>query len=138
MMETICILAVLGLAACGAIIACRTGKKRKEKNDAAPPPLPPRLNRGTPSPIVGQTETLPRSSSAANIRPDRRSFAPATANVGGSNYGPRGLIPTRFPCCPFDKLRNVPGRQQVIFWDNRAGYYYCSRGHRFKSNGKLL
>ena len=38
----------------------------------------------------------------------------------------------------FDKQRNVPGERQVIFWDSGENCYLCSRGHRFKSNGKLL
>ena len=53
-------------------------------------------------------------------------------------YGPRGLKPIQFPCCPCDKQRNVPGKEQLIFWDSGLGCYRCSRGHKFKINGKLF
>lgn len=142
MMVTICILVGLGLAACGAIIAYATKKGRKERSINIPPPLPPRVNVGIPSPAVGQTQTRTSSSPTTRALPPRRSSASATANatrrtVETSN-GPRGIKPTQFPCCPFDKQRNVPGEQQVIFWDSGANCYRCSRGHQFKSNGKLL
>ena len=142
MMVTICILVGLGLAACGVIIACATKKGCKGKATNAPPPLPPRVNVGIPSPVVSQTQTRTSSSPTTRALPPRRSSASTTANairrtVEASN-GPRGIKPTQFPCCPFDKQRNVPGEQQVIFWDNGANCYRCSRGHQFKSNGKLL
>ena len=142
MMVTICILVGLGLIACGVIIACITKKGRKEKTANTPPPLPPRVNVGIPSPTVSHAQTRTRSSSAARALPPRRSSASAIANAArrtaGAGYGPRGIKPTQFPCCPIDKQRNVPGERQVIFWDSGENCYRCSRGHRFKSNGKLL
>lgn len=142
MMVTICILVGLGLIACGVIIACITKKGRKEKTANAPPPLPPRVNVGIPSPTVSHAQTRTRSSSAARALPPRRSSASAIANAArrtaGAGYGPRGIKPTQFPCCPIDKQRNVPGERQVIFWDSGENCYRYSRGHRFKSNGKLL
>lgn len=141
-MVTICILVGLGLIAYGVIIACITKKGRKEKTASAPPPLPPRVNVGIPSPTVSHVQNITRSSSAARALPPRRSSASASANaarrMAGAGYGPRGIKPTQFPCCPIDKLRNVPGEGQVIFWDSGENCYRCSRGHRFKSNGKLL
>lgn len=142
MMVAICILVGLGLAACGVIIACATKKGRKGKAGNAPPPLPPRVNVGIPSPTVSQPQTRTSSSSAARALPPRRSSASATANATRRteepSNGPRGIKPAQFPCCPFDKQRNVPGERQVIFWDSGENCYLCSRGHRFKSNGKLL
>lgn len=142
MMVTICILVGLGLAVCGVIIACVTKKGRKDKPVNAPPPLPPRVNMGITSPIVSQAQTRTSSSSHTRALPPRRSSSGATANVTRrtleASNGPRGIKPTQFPCCPFDKQRNVPGERQVIFWDSGENCYYCSRGHRFKSNGKLL
>ena len=142
MMVTICILVGLGLAACGVIIACETKKGRKRKSVNAPPPLPPRVNVGIPSPTVSQTQTRANSTSITRALPPRRSFASAIANANRRsaeiNNGPRGIKPTKFPCCPFDKQRNVPGEPQAIFWDSGENCYRCSRGHRFKSNGKLL
>lgn len=142
MMVTICILVGLGLATCGVIIACSTKKGYKGNYVNAPPPLPPRVNVGISSPTVSQTPTRASSSPATKALPPRRSSTSATANatrraVETSN-GPRGIKPIQFPCCPFDKQRNVPGKQQVIFWDSGANCYHCSRGHQFKSNGKLL
>ena len=142
MMVTICILVGLGLIACGVIIACITKKGRKEKTANAPPPLPPRVNVGIPSPTVSHAQTRTSSSSATRALPPRRSSASAIANAArrtaGAGYGPRGIKPTQFPCCPIDKQRNVLGERQVIFWDSGENCYYCSRGHWFKSNGKLL
>lgn len=142
MMVTICILVGLGLAACGVIIACVTNKGRKEKSVNAPPPLPPRVNVGIPSPTVSHAQTRTSSSSATRALPPRRSSASAIANAArrtaGAGYGPRAVTPGHFPCCPFDKLRNIPGERQVIFWDSGENCYRCSRGHWFKSNGKLL
>ena len=139
-MVTICILVGLGLAACGIIIACVTKKGRKEKSANAPPPLPPRVNVGIPSSTVSHAQTS--SSSATRALPPRRSSASAIANAtrrtSETGNGPRGIKPAQFPCCPFDKQRNVPGERQVIFWDSGENCYRCSRGHRFKSNGKLL
>lgn len=142
-MVTICILVGLGLAACGIIIACVTKKGRKENSVNAPPPLPPRVNVGIPSPTVSHAQTRTSSSSATRALPPRRSSASAIANAtrrtSETSNGPRGIIkPSQFPCCPFCKQRNVPGERQVIFWDSGENCYRCSRGHRFKSNGKLL
>lgn len=142
-MVTVCILVGLGLAVFGTILACATKKGRKQKSVHAPPPLPPRVNVGIHSPIVSLDRT--RTSSSSTRRPPlppRRSSASATAHATRrtmeTNNGPRGIKPTQFPCCPCDKQRNVPGEQQVIFWDSGANCYRCSRGHRFKSNGRLL
>lgn len=143
-MVTICILVGLGLAACGVIIACATKKKGcKEKSVNTPPPLPPRVNVGIPSPTtVSHAQTMTSSFSTTRALPPRRSSALATANAtrrtSETSNGPRGIKPNQFPCCPFDKQRNVPGERQVIFWDSGENCYRCSRGHRFKSNGKLL
>lgn len=141
-MVTICILVGLGLAACGVIIACVTKNGRKEISVDVPPPLPPRVNVGIPSPTVSHAQTRTSCSSVIRALPPRCSSASATANAtrrtAESSNGPRGIKPNQFPCCPFDKQRNAPGGRQVIFWDSGENCYRCSRGHRFKSNGKLL
>lgn len=142
MMVAICILVGLGLAACGVIIACATKTGHKAQSVNAPPPLPPRVNVGIHSPTISQPQTRTRDPSFTRALPPRRSSALATANVNQrtveTNFGPRGIKPSQFPCCPFDKQRNVPGERQVIFWDSGASCYRCARGHQFKSNGKLL
>ena len=141
-MVTICILCGLGLAACGVIIACTTKKGRKRKPIHSPPPLPPRVNVGLSSPTVSRTPTRTNSTSTARALPPRRSSASATVGAirrtTESNTGPRGITHTQFPCCPYDKQRNVPGEPQRIFWNSAENCYRCSRGHRFKSNGNLL
>lgn len=141
-MVTICILVGLGLAACGVIIACVTTNGSKEKSTNAPPPLPPRVNVDIPSPTVSHAQTRTCSYSTARALPPRRSSASAVANAArrtaGVGYGPRGIKSTQFPCCPIDKLRNIPGEGQVIFWNSGENCYHCSRGHLFKNNGKLL
>jgi len=140
-MIVICIVVGLSLVACGILIAYAT-KRRKKSAVNAPPPLPPRVNAGIHSPSVSHVRTSINNSSTARTLLPRRSSTTATAAVNRSTvetgYGPRGVKPTQFPCCPFDKQRNVPGERQVIFWNSGAGCYRCSRGHQFKSNGKLL
>lgn len=142
-MVTVCLLAGLGLALYGVIVACTTKKGGRGRKDArVPPPLPPRVNVGIPAPRVSRTQTGTSHSGPARALPPRRSSASAIANAArgtaGAGYGPRGVKPVQFPCCPFDKQRNLPGERQVIFWDSAENCYRCSRGHRFKSNGKLL
>lgn len=141
-MVIIYILIGLGLAVCGVIITCATKKGSKGKTVNSPPPLPPRVNVGIPSPTVSQPQTRIRNSSVTRALPPRRSSASATANANRrtveTGYGPRGIKPSQFPCCPFDKQRNVPGEQQVVFWDSGTNCYRCARGHSFKANGKLL
>ena len=56
----------------------------------------------------------------------------------GHSSGPDGLRPENFPCCPFDKQRNLPGEAQKVFWDSIHGNYYCTRGHVFKKNGQIM
>lgn len=142
MMVTICILIGLCLAACGVIIACATKKGRKKKANDDYSPLPPRVNVDISSPLVSRPQARISNSGTTHPLPPRRSSASATANATRRtvevSYGPRGIKPTQFPCCPYDKQRNVPGGRQVIFWDSEANCYRCSRGHQFKSNGKLL
>lgn len=36
-----------------------------------------------------------------------------------------------YPKCPVDRVRNTPGRPQVVFRDPARRCFYCSRGHRF-------
>ena len=140
-MVPVCIFIGLGLLILGIIIACATQKGRS-KDSVSPPPLPPRVNTGDYISRTSQSQTRTRNSTTSRALPVRRSSASATASatqrIGEANCGPRGVKPTQFPCCPYDKQRNVPGGQQVIFWDSRANCYRCSRGHQFKSNGKIL
>lgn len=134
------ILAGLGLVGLGILAICATGNRRSRHTQSNRPPLPPRVNVNIPSPPVGR----PQANNFGTTRPlpPRRSSASATANAMQGTvrlgYGPRGIKPTQFPCCPYDKQRNVPGGRQVIFWDSGANCYRCSRGHQFKSNGMLL
>ncbi len=141
MMVTVCILIGLGLLILGIIIACAT-KTRRNKDIVSPPPLPPRVNTDNLASRGSQHRTRTSNSIVPQTLPARQSSASATASakrrLDEANCGPRGIKPTQFPCCPYDKQRNVLGGQQVIFWDNGSNCYRCSRGHQFKSNGKIL
>ena len=138
-MTVIGILVGLGLTVCGIALVCavrRGGGKRKN-----PPPLPPRVRVNPPQPVRRIQPRPVRTASAVSSLPPRR--VPDSAlgrgeGIPASALGPRGLRPAQFPCCPYDKQRNVPGKRQLIFWDGSAGCYRCARGHRFKSNGRII
>ena len=95
-----------------------------------PPPLPRRTP--DPAPLASQARPLPPRSAPVPAR------AGADAGPAARRCGPRGLRPDQFPCCPYDKQRNLPGMPQVIFWDSGEECYRCARGHRFRKNGKFL
>lgn len=140
-MATIYTLAGVALVICVVTIASVMQKRRREKANRPPPPLPPRVNVGISSPAVSWPQDGINSFSAARVPPSRQSHVSTGSNAARgalNNRGPRGIKPDQFPCCPYDKLRNVPGETQVIFWDSEENCYRCSRGHRFKRNGKLL
>ena len=136
-MVTTCIMVGLCLAVCGIVIACTTTKKDKRPKANTPPPLPPRATVNVPSPSVSRSRvrTRTRAVGTAPALPPRRP-EPRTATAGA--LGPRGVRPDQFPCCPYDKQRNVVGAPQLIFWDGTSNCYRCSRGHRFKRNGKIF
>lgn len=138
MMVTTCIMVGLSLlAVCGIVIACTTTKKDKHPKANTPPPLPPRATVNVPSPSVSRSRvrTRTRAVGTAPALPPRRP-EPRTATAGA--LGPRGVRPDQFPCCPYDKQRNVVGAPQIIFWDRTSDCYRCSRGHQFKRNGKIF
>lgn len=141
-MVTVCILIGLVLLIGGIIIACATRNSNAHRSVYNPPPLPNRSNASTPLLTASQTRTRASRPSSPPGLPPRRSQSLNSVFVTRSSIaaccGPRGVQPAQFPCCPFDKQRNIPGELQLIFWDNQANCYYCSRGHKFKSNGKLL
>ena len=141
-MVTVCILIGLGLLIGGIIIACVTRNSGTIRSSATPPPLPTRSNSGTPLLTATQPRTRINRPSSTSALPPRRTLPSNPVYTSRNTFtaccGPRGVQPAQFPCCPFDKQRNVPGERQLIFWDNNANCYYCSRGHKFKSNGKLL
>lgn len=89
------------------------------------PPLPPR------KPVSNRTR------SSGTIELPRRPIN-HTPFVNSANAGPHGVRPTEFPCCPIDRQRNNPGMAQLIKWDRENECYVCSRGHKFKSNGKPI
>lgn len=136
MMLTLCIVVGLCLVVCGIVIACKT-KKDKHPTSNTPPPLPPRVNVSIPITSVSHTQQGTRAAGASKALPQRGS-APQLSATNGGGRGPRGIRPDQFPCCPFDKQRNIVGGPQLIVWDSGANCYRCSRGHQFKSNGKLL
>lgn len=89
------------------------------------PPLPPRASspvRATRTVAKG----LPRR--PVDISP----------SLISANAGPNGVTPMDFPCCPYDRQRNKPGMSQLIRWDRNNQCYVCSKGHKFKSNGKPI
>ena len=142
MMVGILILVGLGLVACGIIIACLTVNNSNKNTNVTqlPPPLPPRVNMNAPTPIVSHPQARANNTFTPRPLPPRRSSASngSTQRIEDNGCGPRGIKPAQFPCCPFDKLRNVPGERQVIFWNSGTNCYRCSRGHVFNFNGKLL
>lgn len=142
MTAVLCILVSLGLAALGIMYNRAKRKRPGVKAKGVPPPLPPRVNTGASLSPASRTRTRSDNPASSGLLPSRRSFAAAVPNTArrstAAGCGPRGIKPAQFPCCPFDKQRNIPGERQVIFWDGGANCYRCSRGHRFKSNGKLL
>ena len=89
------------------------------------PPLPPRAS----SPVRAKrtvAKGLPRR--PVDISP----------SLISANAGPNGVTPMDFPCCPYDRQRNKPGMSQLIRWDRNNQCYVCSKGHKFKSNGKPI
>ena len=109
----------------------RVARPRATVDTVAPRPLPARRQTShlTPQPASQVSRLMPQLV--------RQTSRPATAQQSSTNLGYRGLHPDQFPCCPYDKLRNR-GRDQVIFWDSHDSCYYCSRGHRFRTNGRIL
>lgn len=120
-METLGSLILLGLLIYGVAAARSKRKKRRARIHQGPPPLPPRRFPGPEPPPL----------------PPRNRPAQANRAAEGSP-GPRGLSPLQFPCCPFDKQRNLPHAPQKIFFDSAQNLYHCSHGHWFKTNGKPL
>lgn len=141
-MLTITILMVLGVALYGAIYVVNSKYGHNQTDNRDPPSLPARASRTSAQPEnILQRKKVQKSAEVHPQLPHRRFQSVAknhTLEAKASYYGPRGLKPSQFPCCPFDKQRNVPGGRQVIFWDEQAHCYYCSRGHRFRSNGKPI
>ncbi len=119
-----------------ALAACGTGKGDTTNSR---PGLPPRNDSEVITPTVipataaepGSPKPLPPRYASAKMD--------ASRNVTiQTNYGPRGIKPSQFPCCPYDKQRNVPGKPQVVFWDSGKNCYRCSKGHSFKRNGRII
>ena len=143
-MVTVCILIGLGLLIGAIIITCATRNAGARRVNNASPRIPARNTSRTP--VLSATRPQPRTHtsrhSSTTDLPPRRNARSNTGVASRSSIiaccGPRGVMPAQFPCCPFDKQRNIPGERQLIFWDNSENCYYCSRGHKFKSNGKLL
>ena len=100
-METLDSLILLGLLIYGIASARSKRKKRKARIHQGPPPLPPRSSPG------------PGASATAAAKPPR-----AGKQSRGRLTRPRGLSPLQFPCCPFDKQRNLPHAPQKIFFDS--------------------
>ena len=133
------ILIGLGLVICAVCISSMTNKGQSDHTVHTHPPLPPRTDVATTSSRIIQTQARTNTSSITKPLPSRRPSPLVTANVPQrvAGTGPRGLTPSQFPCCPYDKQRNMPSKQ-VIYWDSGASCYCCSRGHKFKINGKPL
>lgn len=147
MLMTICILIGTALVVCAILISCVTKKKRTVDHNTIQPQRTSNTNGSIQSMVSGRARagtggasTLRRSPSVRRPLPPRRisDHAGVSGNQRGTGYGPRGIKPSQFPCCPFDKQRNTPGGRQIIFWDNAANCYRCSHGHRFKANGRLF
>ena len=110
-----------------------------ETSRPSPPPLPPRSTSArTRAPSTeSHIQTRTTRSGLPPLPPRHTEVAvTATAINAGANRGPHNIRPSQFPCCPFCKQRNTIGGRQMIFWDSEADGYRCSRGHRFRKNGK--
>lgn len=142
MIEAICILVGLCLFVWGISVYCDTNKKGSS-DVIVRPSMPSRSETAIRSASIITTGTGSRNSPAIS-RPLPPRHADRTISRGlatGQNRpssGPRGIRPAQFPCCPYDKQRNIPGSRQLIFWDSGANCYRCSRGHQFKANGKPM
>ena len=94
------------------------------------PPLPPRERKAIVR--TGPSDSFQHS-------PLRKSqekvFDVRNNGMKTETKGPRGIKAYQFPCCPYDKQRNVVGKPQVIFWIPQKNCYRCSRGHEFRING---
>lgn len=142
-MVTICVIVGIILLVGGIIIAYITRSSGSSIDTSTPPTLPSRRDTGVA--LLSTTHTRTHTSrpvSTPSVLPPRRNMILQSTYTAHNSIepccGPRGVQPVQFPCCPYDKQRNVPGERQLIFWDRSANCYYCSRGHKFKSNGKLL
>ena len=133
-MEIFLILLCIGLVLGGVAVVRTVIVKRKRRNNnpsttPSPPPLPSRI-RAEEFADRHAREFHP------NAVPPRISYSSESSETSGE--GPRGIKPNQFPCCPYDKQRNVLGGPKVIFWDSESNCYCCSRGHQFRQNGKPL
>lgn len=142
-MMTMCILLVIGLIICGIIFACAGENKGVRKSNPTPPPLPGRRTDETyiPSGIPSQAMVRNTAGYTPSHLPARAHVTvpvTTTSRQSATNTGPRGVLPVQFPCCPYDRQRNIPGSPQKIFWSSNANCYCCSRGHQFKSNGRPM
>ncbi len=138
MIANICLIAGVCLVIWG-ILAMRSSGKGGGGTTSTPERGGRNTERSNTS-IRHNQPSYPEKPAAPPLPPRRRNTTINTANTRSSsaNLGPRGLRPSQFPCCPFCKRRNVLGSKQEIFWDSKAGNYYCSKRHKFKSNGKPL
>ena len=126
-MEFVYGLIALAVIACSCIIAYIVKKKRKQKSKT---PLPKRRKETRIKSIASPHQTVTLSVPVPVYQ--------ANSKTVRADLGPRSLKPSQFPCCPYDKLRNTEGSPQVIFWDKAKSCYRCSRGHSFKSNGRIM
>ena len=112
--------------------AIKKRKKREASRNSSCHSLPSRI-------VVGPSATKPKNkrSSVSTVQTPLPTRSTRTRNQAVV-LGPRGITPVQFPCCPIDKERNERGKPQKIFWDAAAQCYYCSRGHRFQQNGKII
>ena len=140
-------LIILTLAIFVVVNFFQTAKPGKYKTKRQPPPLPPKGRSACQTEQVDQTpDGTVEQPIFQPLPPRRRTSLQATAvpvlpgrrRALVANIGPRGVLPTQFPCCPYDKQRNVDGAPQLIFWDSEGDCYRCSRGHRFKRNGRVF
>lgn len=128
-------------------VVSRIRKRRaaKRPRSAELRPIPVRVPSGSPRGAnrrPPRRTRIPRRLHRRRVRAaaqcPRAARAGADAGPAARRCGPRGLRPDQFPCCPYDKQRNLPGMPQVIFWDSGEECYRCARGHRFRKNGKFL
>ncbi len=118
---------------CMWIIRCavKSGKNRQTNVPPETVPMPEMNGRDR----YHYTESTPRLGTGSYPPLPKRSGTPY-GRAGAR--GPRGIYPSQFPICPIDRQKNLSGQPQKIFWHDGENCYYCSNGHRFRSNGSII
>lgn len=135
-------IAGVALTATAILIWSITGLLSYRKNArqrTLPPPLPPQIGRNGPAGGLPPTDLRrsppplpPRAPYGARGVTSGQSMAHSPHPLPAARQ--RAAIDPRiydYPKCPYHRLRNTPGKPQMIFWDNGKKVYHCCKGHDF-------